>query len=185
MTQEVEKKLREMAEKPLMDQGLEILDVELKSGSLRVTLDSEAPLDLDRIAKASTLISRLIDDSAEFDQIGQFNLEVSSPGVERTLRTESHFKRFVGSKLSVKMKQDFSGPRRISGVLKNAEGGVVTIQNSDAQASPYSDIEVKIDDIERARTVFEWGAQKPPKAKSGSGSKRTGKTKLVNEAARD
>ena len=185
MAHGIESRLRELAQERLAEHGLEMLDVELKNGSLRVTLESETSLDLDRIADASVLISTLIDDSGEFDGMGKFNLEVSSPGVERVLRTEPHFKRFVGTKVSLKMKSDFTGPRRFSGVLFKVGDGRITVLAEAENASSASELDVRIEDIERARTVFEWGAQKPPKAKSGSGSKRTGKTKLVNEAARD
>ena len=186
MTQRVEERLREIAQIPLADQGLELLDIELKSGSLRVTLDSETPLDLDRIAQASALISRLIDDSVEFDDMGRFNLEVSSPGLERTLRTESHFKRFIDSRVNIKMKPDFVGPRRLTGVLKKVEDGSVTLQTSDSSVNPPIDLKVGIDEIERARTVFEWGSPKPPNSKASGGSKRTGKTKLTaNKTAKD
>ena len=186
MTQRIEERLQEIAQIPLADQGLELLDIELKSGSLRVTLDSETPLDLDRIAQASALISRLIDDSVEFDDMGRFNLEVSSPGLERTLRTESHFKRFIDSRVNIKMKPDFVGPRRLTGMLKKVEDGSVTLQTSDSSVNLPIDLKVGIDEIERARTVFEWGSPKPPNSKASGGSKRTGKTKLTaNKTAKD
>ncbi len=189
MTQRIEEKLREIAQEPLAGKGLELLDVELKSGFLRVTLDSEALLDLDRIADASSLISRLIDDSVDFDDLGQFNLEVSSPGLERTLRTEAHFRRFVGSEVSLKMKSDFAGPRRFGGVLKSVDSGSIIVQ-VEGWVAYSTELEVKIDEIERARTVFVWGTSKSPKVKSSGGSKQASKTKIaakkmVNSEGRD
>ncbi|MDA8081049.1 MAG: ribosome maturation factor RimP [Actinomycetota bacterium] len=179
MTQGIEAKLREIAQDPLADRGLELLDVELKSGSLRVTLDSETPLDLDRIADASSLISRLIDDSVEFDDMSQFNLEVSSPGLERRLRTEAHFRRFLGSKVSIKMSPEFAGLRRFAGVVNKVEDGSVTVKVDDSSVTGSQDLEVKIDEIERARTVFEWGPSTASRSKSIHGSKPPGKTKMT------
>lgn len=186
MAQRMEQMLRELAREPLGDRGLEILDVELKGGSLRVILDSETPLDLDRIAEASAAISRLIDDSTDFDDVGKFNLEVSSPGVERTLRTESHFRRFVGSKVSVKTKPDFAGPRRFTGVLEGVESSCIQVKLDDPPRPEYSNLEVMLDEIERARTVFEWGSQGSQKAKTGSGSrKRKNSRTAVGKLAKD
>ncbi|TAN27962.1 MAG: ribosome maturation factor RimP [Actinomycetota bacterium] len=184
--QRIEDKLRALAEESLADQGLEILDIEFKGGALRITLDGEAPLDLDRISHASTLISHLIDDSVEFDDMGQFTLEVSSPGLERTLRTESHFKRFIGSNLSLKMKPEFDGPRRFTGALKSVDAGSIVVVSDDSSSMPSTEFELRIDEIERAHTVFEWGQSKSPKIKSGNGSKRVGKSKMTaNKTAKD
>ncbi|NNN19207.1 MAG: ribosome maturation factor RimP [Acidimicrobiaceae bacterium] len=187
LAQKIEDRLREVAESELADQGLEILDIELKGGSLRVTLDSETSLDLDRVSKASHLISRLIDDSVEFDDMGQFTLEVSSPGLERLLRTEAHFRRFIGSKVIVKTKPEYSGPRRFGGVIKSVGEGSITLQLDDPSAGLGPEMEVRIIEIERAHTLFEWGSPKSAKAKSGSGSKQaSNKTNLTaNKIAKD
>ena len=186
MAQRIEDKLRKLAEASLADQGLEMLDIEFRGGSLRVTLDSETPLDLDRISQASTLISRLIDDSVEFDDMGQFTLEVSSPGLERTLRTESHFRRFIGAKLSLKMNSEFAGPRRFTGTLKSADARSIMVLADSSSALPGDELELKIDQIERAHTVFEWGSSQSPKIKSANGSKRAGTSKLTaNKTAKD
>lgn len=168
MTEAIENMVRRLTESSLGSQGLELLDVEVKDGLLRLTLDSESPLDLDRVAVASTLISRLIDDSVEFEELwrGPFNLEVSSPGLERTLRTKSHFERFKGSKVIIKTKPQVSGPRRISGVLLGVSEDVITIALEDATLGVPLEQTIRISDIERARTVFEWGSPKPPKKKA-------------------
>lgn len=179
MGERVENMLRRIAQDQLAEKGLELLDVEFKSGALRVTLDSDSPLDLDRIAEASAVISRLIDASQEFDEIGQFNLEVSSPGIERTLRTEAHFKRHIGSKINVKTKADYEGPRRFAGVVESVNDGSIAVRVDDSYGLPVSELEVRLEEIERARTVFEWGSQNPPKGKAGGGSKKANRRKMT------
>lgn len=186
MSTELERKVRDLIDSNLADDGLELLDVELKEGSFRLTLDSETPLDLDRVAQASILISRLIDDTSAFDELGPFNLEVSSPGVERTLRTEAHFRRFIGSKVSFKTKPNVTGPRRFTGLIKRMEGFSIVIELDDSSLGISPELELGIEDIERARTIFEWGSPKPPKAKLKGGPKRTIKSNsTANKIAKD
>jgi ribosome maturation factor RimP len=85
-------------------------------------------------------------------------LEVSSPGVERPLRTPEHFRRFVGKEVAVKAKPGTEGERRLAGVLEAAdEEGVVVAGRRLAYA-----------EIERARTVFVW--PQPAKKKMGRAS---------------
>lgn len=173
MSAELERKVRALIDGKLADDNLELLDIEFKDGSLRMTLDSEDALDLDRVAQASILISALIDDSPVFDDIDSFNLEVSSPGVERTLRTIEHFRRFVGSKVSFKTKPSVPGARRFIGIIKRTEGTKIVVEVDDSSLGIAPELELDVADIERARTIFEWGSPKPPKAKSKGGPKRT------------
>jgi len=69
--------------------GLELVDVVFASGVLQVTVDREGGVDLDTLTEASRIVSSLLDD---LDPVpGRYSLEVSSPGIERTLRTPAHF----------------------------------------------------------------------------------------------
>ena len=66
------------------DAGLELVDVEMKSGVLQVTVDREGGVDLEALTDANRAVSTLLD---ELDPIpGRYSLEVSSPGIERPLR---------------------------------------------------------------------------------------------------
>ena len=65
------------------DAGLELVDVEMKSGVLQVTVDREGGVDLEALTDANRAVSTLLD---EVDPIpGRYSLEVSSPGIERAL----------------------------------------------------------------------------------------------------
>jgi len=81
---------------------------------------------------------------------GPYALEVSSPGLERPLRRPDHFRRAVGSTVSVK-----TGGRRVRGVLTSADDDAFVIVRDDTteERIPYAD-------AAQVRTVFEWGEKK-------------------------
>jgi len=122
---------------------------------------------LDMLALATRLISRELDHADPIP--GRYTLEVSSPGLERTLRTPAHFRRSLGSEVAVRLRDVTSGERRVHGVLTAAGDNTFTVTAPDG-----TDREVGYDQVDRARTVFNWGpAAKPApaKGKSKGGSK--------------
>lgn len=87
--------VRGVVEPMLVADGLELVDVTMAGGVLRVFVDRPGGIDLDTISDVTVRLSRLLD---EHDPMpGPYTLEVSSPGLERPLRTPEHFRRFVGS----------------------------------------------------------------------------------------
>ena len=87
--------------------GLELVDVELRSGVLLVTVDRDGGVDLGALTDANRVVSSVLD---ELDPVpGRYTLEVSSPGVERTLRRSAHFVRAVGETVTVKTLSSGSG----------------------------------------------------------------------------
>jgi ribosome maturation factor RimP len=139
--------------------GLELVDVQLAGGSLQVFVDRAGGLDLDAISLLSSRISAVLD---EHDPVpGRYVLEVSSPGLERPLHRPDHFRRFVGTTVSVKTRPGVEGERRQKGRLEEADDDGVVVAG---RRLSYADIET-------ARTVFEWGA--PPKARRGQKVKAT------------
>ena len=89
---------------------------------------------------------------------GRYTLEVTSPGVERPLRTPEQFQRFVGSDVSVKTRPGTDGERRVAGRLTHADGSGVVIVGPDL---PEEGRPIAYADIERARTTFAWGPTEP------------------------
>ena len=132
--------------------GLELFDIERtgKAGAtvLRVLVDRPGGVDLDAISEATRRISDALDGDAELDRAlsGRYLLEVSSPGVERPLRTPTHFSGAVGSTVVVKTRPGTGGERRVEGVLESAGADAIVVAG---RSIPY-------DDIERARTRFVW-----------------------------
>ena len=142
--QTVSDRVRHVVEPDLTAQGLEVVDVEHTGATLRVTVDRPGGIDLDTVSDASRRVSDILD---RHDVVpGRYTLEVSSPGIERSLRTPEHFARFVGSPVTVKTRPGAPGERRVAGVLESADDdGIVVAGRRLAYA-----------DVERARTRFEW-----------------------------
>ncbi|MEO7836589.1 MAG: ribosome maturation factor RimP [Acidimicrobiales bacterium] len=142
---------------PLVEaHGLELVDVQHAGGSLQVFVDRPGGLDLESISLLSSRISAVLD---EHDPVpGRYVLEVSSPGLERPLRRPDHFRRFVGTTISVKVRPGVEGERRQKGLLDAADDDGIVLAGR----------RLSYDDIETARTIFEWGGQ--PKVKHAQGT---------------
>jgi ribosome maturation factor RimP len=136
---------------PLLDDaGLELYDLHLDGGRLEVLVDRAGGADIDAIATVARAISRALDDA---DPIaGHYTLEVSSPGLERPLRTPAHYAAAVGTTVKVKTRPGTEGDRRVEGTITHADEHSVTITPTDGTSRTFG-----YADIERARTTFEWG----------------------------
>jgi ribosome maturation factor RimP len=136
---------------PLLDAaGLDLYDLELAGGVLRVLVDKEGGADIDAISGLARAISRTLDEHDPID--GRYTLEVSTPGLERPLRTPAHFRGAVGADVKVKTLPQVEGDRRVEGQVTEAGDDGVTITSADGGART-----LRYDEIERARTVFVWG----------------------------
>ena len=135
---------------------LELVDVEMKAGVLQVTVDREGGVDLEALTDANRAVSTVLD---ELDPIpGHYSLEVSSPGIERPLRTPAHFAKAIGATVSVKTRPQVPGERRLQGSLVESDddGFALVVTGSDEP------VRLAYSDIDRARTVFVWGGQDTP-----------------------
>jgi ribosome maturation factor RimP len=169
-----------LLEPVLAASSLELIDVEVRSGVVLVTVDREGGVDLEALTQANRAVSSILD---EHDPIpGHYTLEVSSPGVERTLRTPAHFARAVGDKVTVKTRPQVPGDRRLTGTLVASDDDGLVLRIEDDSAG---DRRLGYSDIDRARTVFEWG----PAPRPGGGAGNTAKAqntvaKAKNTAAK-
>lgn len=143
-------------------EGLELVDVDFarKGGRrvLRVTVDREGGLDLDTIAQASERISRRLD-VEDFDP-GPYELQVSSPGVERPLKRASDFARSVGERVRVRTASPVEGSRTHTGTLVVAGDREVTIETDRGERT------VAYQDIASAKTLFDWEEELRKKKRS-------------------
>jgi ribosome maturation factor RimP len=160
----VVERVRALVDPIARDLGLEIYDVEHRGGTLRITLDtppgSSGGVDLDQLSLATRLVSRELDHTDPVP--GRYTLEVTSPGLERALRTPAHFRREIGKTISIRLTAPVDGVRRLQGVLVAADDVSCTIRIADG--TDLSDRTIALRDVDRARTVFEWGpAPKPGK----------------------
>lgn len=169
-------RVREMVAPIVADLGVDLYDLEYAGGQLTVTLDtfpgSEAGISLDVLALATRLISRELDHTDPIP--GHYTLEVTSPGLERTLRTPAHFQREIGKTVAIRLRNTVSGARRLNGVLVAADDTSATVRLDDQADVTLAERVVPYDQIDRARTVFVWGpAPKPGKAPAKKGAKKT------------
>jgi ribosome maturation factor RimP len=140
---------------PLLEaQGLDLVDVVFRGSELEVFVDREGGVDLEALSDATRAVSSALD---EIDPIpGRYTLTVSSPGLERRLRTPAHFARAVGETVTLRVHAGTDEVRRVSGTLEAADATGCTLTGPDL---PEGSLRVTYDEIERARTVFAWGPQ--------------------------
>src|SRR3954454_24443159 len=110
----------------LHDPGLEIYALEHAGGVLRISLDKPGGIDLDAIALATRVVSRQLDHDDPIP--GRYTLEVTSPGIERPLRTPEHFERAVGQLVNLRTHPEVEGDRRARGQLAAADAGGITVR---------------------------------------------------------
>lgn len=159
------------------DLGLELYDVEYQGGILRVVVDTPAGgpsgVNMESIALITRLISREFDHSDPVP--GHYTLEVTSPGLERSLRLPRHFIREVGKVVAIRLTAAVNGVRRAQGVLLSADDNNVVVRLNDKEMTQMT---IGYEMIDRARTVFEWG----PTPKSGATKLNTKTQSEVSES---
>ncbi len=165
------------------DLGLELYDVEYQGGILRVVVDTPAGdpagVNMESIALITRLISREFDHSDPVP--GHYTLEVTSPGLERSLRVPKHFASEIGKVVALRLTAAVNGVRRAQGVLLSADDTNIVVRLNDKSTTETTEIiemTIGYDMIDRARTVFEWG----PTPKSGATKVKTKTQSEVNES---
>lgn len=149
----------------LAAERLELDDVEMVGSgngrTLRILVDGPEGVDLDRLADLSNGISRLLDDVPSLQS--PYQLEVSSPGLERKLRKPAHFIKSIGRDVKIKA--------RVEGTTKAASGELISAdENGFVVSTDSGDEHFDYDTVTSARTVFKWQAQPKPGTKRGKAS---------------
>jgi ribosome maturation factor RimP len=139
---------------PLAEQrGLEVVTVEIAGGTrsmvVRVYLDREGGIDIDTIARSNEWVSDALDGVRSLS--GPYTLEVSSPGIDRVLRTMRDFERFAGRRAAVHASRPIEGRSRFTGELAGIDGDDVLI------VIDQHEYRVPFTAIERARLKAEFG----------------------------
>ncbi len=120
LKKEIEQKVGELVE-PLTDyNGLELVLVEFVKGPrgniLRLVIDKQGGVTLDDCSRLSRVVSDLLD---VHDPVpGSYNLEVSSPGINRPLVKAEDYERFSGQKVFVRTSEPVDGRRKFKGLLR-------------------------------------------------------------------
>ena len=178
----VSSRVQALIEPLVAAQGLELFDLEQAGPILRVTVDRQGGVSIDDITKTTRAISRAFD---EHDPIASaYTLEVSSPGLERVLRTPAHYAWAVGRTVAVKTFPNHPVGRRFVGTVSGSTETTVTV----ALDEPLGEcVTLNLGEIEKARTTFIWGpAPKPggPKnvTKNVKPAKKSNTTKIKKDA---
>jgi ribosome maturation factor RimP len=143
----------DLAEAVARRRSLRLWDIEFggRPGStvVRVFVDSDNGVDLDTIARVSEELSRALD--LKDPVPGHYTLEVSSPGLERNLKTPEHFRLSTGKRVVLKTREPLQGnSNRLEGEIDSAG------ETSAKVRTEAGVVEVPYRDVKSARTVFEW-----------------------------
>jgi len=136
--------LRKLLEPAIERLGYELTDLEVrlsgKGGLVGLTIDKPDGIDLDDCEKVSHAMSALLD--VEDPVPGNYNLEVSSPGLDRKLTKVEHFQRFEGETLKVTMRLPIEGRRRFRGkLLSSNEENIVVEVDGESHSLPLTMID--------------------------------------------
>jgi ribosome maturation factor RimP len=147
----LQKKLFELAEEVALTLGVEVEDVELLGKGtrrlLRVTLDRPGGITIDDCEVFSRDYGALLDVEDPIE--GHYTLEVSSPGLDRPLRTRGHYDKSVGKLVRVVTREKVDGETLLIGRLKDVLADRIVL------ALPGGDREVHFDNIKKARLEVE------------------------------
>ncbi len=124
--------------------GYELADLELRTGSgdgiVRVFIDKADGIGIEDCEIVSRQVSAILD--VEDPIPGNYSLEVSSPGLDRTLTKPAHFQRFMGQDVRVKLRFPLSGRRNYRGALKSADDEKIEVEvDGESHSLPIATIE--------------------------------------------
>ena len=146
--EKVEKLLKDIIEKS----GYSLYDVkyekEGKDYYLRIFIDKDGGIDINDCEKVNNLINDILDEADYIKE--QYFLEVSSPGIERVLRKEEHFKNQIGKEISVKLFKPIDKQKEIIGILQEYNNNEIIIKVDNKS------LNINLKDIAVAKTVFNW-----------------------------
>ena len=170
-------RVREIVEPIASDLDLDVYDIDRRGATVRITLDtfagSDGGITLDNLSLATRLISREIDHEDPIST--RFTLEITSPGLERQLRTPAHFQREIGKDITVRFRDPNADPRRVDGQLISANETVAKLLLADGSETTFD-----LDGVDKARTVFEWGLAPKPNTPNKSAGKKSQQSKKPN-----
>ena len=126
------------------EEQVEIVTVEVvgskKSPTIRVYIDTPDGVSFDQLSSAQAWINDIMDELDPFP--GAYTLEVSSPGIDRPLRTPLHFQRFAGQTAVVKTRQPQDGRSSFTGTIEGVTDAAVTldIEGTGSVAIPFDNM---------------------------------------------
>lgn len=147
------KHLWDLFEPVVNGMGYDLIEIEYlpnpKHGVLRLFIDKESGIQVEDCSAVSRQISAVID--VEDPVSGKFNLEISSPGMDRPLRRAEDFQNYSGEIVKIKTSMAFEGQRNFKGRLKGLEQDLVIVECEDKE------VRLPITAIDKARLVPDFG----------------------------
>ena len=144
----------EIADRIARGAGLEIVEVELLGGGaarlLRVSIDKAGGVSHADCELLSRELGAELDAGDIIPGEAGYQLEVSSPGVDRKLVRPGDYTRFTGQKVKISLREPVDGAKRYEGVLTSFVDGIVTLE------TPAKPVAIPFDLISKANLKFEW-----------------------------
>ena len=143
-------RLRKLIEPVVEAHGLELVDLRMGAGRLSVFLDKDGGIGVDECARMSRTLGDVLDTENAIP--GRYVLEVSSPGLDRPLKTARDFARRIGKKVRI-LWREAEGLQRdpLAGIIQQCRDDTVILQVDERT------VEVALDDIDHGQLVAEFG----------------------------
>ena len=140
--------------------------------TLRVYIDSDKGIDVEDCAMVSRQLGALFD--VEDPVAGEYNLEVSSPGLNRPLFSAEQFQQQTGEQVKIKLQRSVNNRRNFKGRLASVGSSAESVADVASDENDFVVLEIdgeqhqlNIADIESARLVYDFGSDRQPSHRSG------------------
>ena len=148
----IETKVENILEPIINNLGYDLYDViyekEGKDYYLRIIIDKLEGIDINDCEKVNNEINDILDEKDYIKE--QYFLEVSSPGIERTLRKQKHLEQNLGAEVVVSLFQAINHQKQIEGILKQFDENTITIQTNE------QDLVIERKSISHMKTKYNW-----------------------------
>jgi ribosome maturation factor RimP len=173
---EKSEELRSIVEPAIAAQGCTLVDLHLLRGNrnttVRLFVDTEGA-ETQITLKELELLNRLLGDLLDVEDghrglfRGTYNLEVSSPGVDRPLAKRSHFEAARGERVKVKTRVKVAGGKSMTGTLKSTDDEGIVVE-----VDAKNEHKVRWPEIDSAHTIFQFAQKAAPQPKRRKRSKK-------------
>jgi ribosome maturation factor RimP len=152
--------IRSVATRVAQSRRLELIDVVVGRGFrfVRLIVDRPGGIGLAEIQAMSEEVSTILDVEDPID--AAYTLEVSSPGLDRPLRTEADFERCFGQRVGVTTQEPFEDGRQIRGRIESVSSGVIALKLEDGEI-----VTLPLESVAHARREIEFPKGGAPRTK--------------------